>query len=79
MLNVTFEYIDEFDLETHTTFAVARIGSEELTWIQPAHSGARQLRTNVPWVNCEVLRHIGLQLYYIGLQPPALVVIASAT
>ena len=34
VLNVTFVYVDEFTGHVNTTFAVARVGLEELTWIQ---------------------------------------------
>eukprot|EP00964_Phaeocystis_antarctica_P126639 scaffold90300_cov63-Phaeocystis_antarctica.AAC.1 len=57
VLNVTFKYTSEFNEEDYVAFAVARIDADEgeLRWVQPA--AARQLRTNVPWVNCEVRPH----------------------
>ena len=52
-LDMTFTYLDEFTLEEHTVTASAVISAagDELMWRVPA--AARQLRTNVKWINCE--------------------------
>ena len=52
-LNMTFTYVDEFTLEEYTATASAVVSAEgdELSWHVPA--AARQLRTNVKWINCE--------------------------
>ena len=52
--NVSFDYTDEFDEFNHTAVAQAVVSSDgsELEWVVPAT--ARQLRTAVKWLNCEV-------------------------
>ena len=52
-LNMTFTYVDEFTLEEYTVMASAVVSAagDELSWQVPA--AARQLRTNVKWLNCE--------------------------
>ena len=52
-LNMTFTYEDEFTLEEYTVMASAVVSTagDELWWQVPA--AARQLRTNVKWLNCE--------------------------